>query len=175
MKRLFDTLRRLFGPLTQAQVDAINAVLQPETHRRISAEGLDLIKQFEGLRLKAYLCPAGVATIGYGSTGPHVRMGMTITEGEAEELLVRDVARFEKAVAAAAPKASDNEFAAMTSLAFNIGEAAFARSTLLRRHNAGDKAGAADEFKRWVRAGGKVLPGLVRRRAAEAALYRRGA
>lgn len=179
MKPLFDTIKRIAGRgLTQAEVDEINghlAVAPATTSRRINAEGLDLIKEFEGLRLKAYLCPANVWTIGYGSTGAHVKPGMVITEAEAERLLREDLARFERAVAKACPVATDNQFAAIVSLAFNVGEAAIAKSTLVRKHTAGDYAGAALEFPRWNKAGGKVLAGLTRRRGREQALYRKTA
>ncbi len=144
------------------------------TRRAINKEGLELIKSFEGLRLKSYRCSANVITIGWGSTGPHVKEGMTITKDQAEELLRSDLRRFEDAVAAAAPKATDNQFSAMVSLAFNIGIGALQRSTVLRRHLAGDHAGAADAFLMWNKAGGRVLAGLTRRREAEAALYRKG-
>jgi lysozyme len=143
--------------------------------RRINKAGLDLIKSFEGLALKAYLCPARVWTIGYGSTGAHVKPGMVITEAEAERLLREDLMRFEDAVAKAAPDATDNQFAAMVSLAFNIGEAGLRKSTVLRKHLAGDHLGAASAFAMWNKGGGKVLPGLTRRRAAEAQLYRTAA
>ena len=144
------------------------------TRRAINKEGLELIKSFEGLRLKAYRCSANVLTIGWGSTGPHVKEGMTITKDQAEELLRSDLRRFEDAVAAAAPKATDNQFSAMVSLAFNIGIGALQRSTVLRRHLAGDHAGAADAFLMWNKAAGRVLAGLTRRRESEAALYRKG-
>lgn len=144
------------------------------TRRAINKEGLELVKSFEGLKLTSYLCPAKVWTVGYGSTGSHVKPGMTITREQAEELLRSDLRRFEDAVAAAAPKATDNQFSAMVSLAFNIGIGALQRSTVLRRHLAGDHAGAADAFAMWNKAGGRVLAGLTRRRAAEAALYRKG-
>jgi len=140
--------------------------------RQIGPKALALIKASEGLRLKAYKCPADVVTIGYGSTGPHVKMGMTITEAEAEALLRKDLSRFEAAVNRAAPNATMGQFGAMVSLAFNIGIGAFGRSSVLSRHKAGDFAGAADAFEMWNKAGGRVLPGLVTRRAAEAALYR---
>ena len=134
--------------------------------------GLDLIKSFEGLRLKAYRCPAGVPTIGYGATGPDVRIGMIWTESQAHARLVADVARFEQAVAKALTvPANENQFAAMVSLAFNIGTGGFARSSVLRRHNARVFAGAADAFLLWNKGGGRVLPGLVRRRKAERDLY----
>lgn len=139
--------------------------------RKIGQRGLALIKSFEGLALKAYKCPAGVWTIGYGSTGPHVVPGKAITEKEAEALLLEDLSRFEAAVDAKCPKATQNQFDAMVSLAFNVGSAGFTRSTVARKHNAGDHAGAARAFGMWNKAGGKVLAGLTRRRAAEAALY----
>lgn len=143
-------------------------------HRKINKAGLDLIKQFEGCELKAYYCPAGVLTIGYGSTGEHVKPGMVITEAQAEELLRADLARFESAVDEAAPNATDDQFAAMVALAFNIGVKAFLKSTVLRKHLAGDHMGAAKAFGMWVKARGVTLKGLVRRRAAEAQLYRSG-
>lgn len=139
--------------------------------RKIGAAGLAIIKSFEGLRLSSYLCPAKIWTIGYGSTGPHVKSFMTITAAQAEALLQQDLARFEQAVAEAAPKATGPQFDAMVSLAFNIGITAFQNSTLLRRHRAGDHVAAKAEFARWNKAGDKVLAGLVRRRAAESALY----
>lgn len=183
-KRLFDTIRRLLGrPLTQGDVDAINASMKPDapseperntTPGKIGAEGIALIKRFEGLRLSAYLCPAKVLTIGYGSTGPHVRPGMKIDEPEAERLLRDDLARFERCVAVKCPTALPRQFDAMVSLAFNIGCAGFEKSTVARMHNAGKFAAAADAFAMWNKGGGKVQPGLVKRRAAERALYERG-
>lgn len=141
--------------------------------RRINARGLALVKEFEGLSLKAYFCPANVLTIGYGSTGPHVKPGMVITEAEAETLLRKDLARFEAGVniAIAGVPTSDNELSAMISLSFNIGLAGFQRSTVLKRHNLGNRLGAANAFLMWNKAGGKVLKGLVRRREAERKLY----
>lgn len=143
--------------------------------RQIGGRGLALIKEFEGLELKAYLCPAKVWTIGYGSTGPHVVPGMVITEGQADTLLQQDLDRFEEAVAHAAPVASQNQFDAMVSLAFNIGIGAFLKSSVLREHLAGNSRGAAEAFGLWVNGGGRVLPGLQRRRAREAELYRSAA
>jgi len=164
------------GPVTWAAIaKALGVVSGVPTARRINDAGLKIVKDSEGLRLKAYLCPAKVWTIGYGSTGAHVKPGMVITEARAEELLREDLARFEKAVAEAAPDATDNQFAAMVSLAFNIGEKAFAGSTVLRKHKAADHHGAAEAFKMWNKGGGKVLPGLVKRRAVEAQLYRTAA
>ena len=136
--------------------------------------GIDLIKRFEGLRLDAYKDPAGIWTIGYGHTGPPAALGAWIGSDEAERLLLADLGAAEAAVSRACP-ASGNKFAAMVSLAFNIGGAAFATSSVARLHNAGQYARAAQAFALWnkARVDGKlrVLPGLVRRRAAEAELY----
>lgn len=138
---------------------------------QISKAGLDLIKQFEGLYLKAYRCPAGVPTIGYGHTAG-VAMGQTITQQQADDYLRRDVRQFERAVERLVKvPLTQGQFDALVSFAFNLGEGALAQSTLLRLLNAGDYAGAAAQFDRWNKAGGRVLPGLVRRRAAERALF----
>ena len=138
---------------------------------QISKAGLDLIKQFEGLYLNAYRCPAGVPTIGYGHTAG-VAMGQTITQQQADDYLRRDVRQFERAVSRQVRvPLTQGQFDALVSFAFNLGEGALAQSTLLRLLNAGDYAGAAAQFDRWNKAGGRVLPGLVRRRAAERALF----
>ena len=139
--------------------------------RTINKAGLDLIRNFEGLRLKAYLCPAGVPTIGYGSTGKDIHLGMTWTTEQADERLVRDLASFEMEVSRAVPVSTDNQFSALISLCYNIGIGAFEGSTLRKLHNQADYAGAADQFLRWNRGGGRVLPGLTKRREAERALY----
>lgn len=141
--------------------------------RTINKAGLELIKSFEGCKLKAYICPAGVLTIGYGSTGSHVKPGMVITQDQADELLRSDLRRFEDYVDQHCKPATDNQFAALVSFCFNVGEGNLRTSTLRRMHNAGDYAGAQGQFARWNKGGGKVLAGLVRRRAAEAALYGR--
>lgn len=140
--------------------------------RQIGPRALALIKRSEGLRLKAYKCPANVVTIGYGSTGPHVTMGMVITEAEAETLLREDLQRFEAGVESMGGVMSAGQFGAMVSLAFNIGLGAFGKSSVLRLHKAADYAGAAASFALWNKGGGRILPGLVTRRADEAALYR---
>lgn len=165
------------SPEDEAFVEAIGAVARiyegmGMVERRIGPKGLALIKRSEGLRLKAYRCPAGVPTIGYGSTGPHVKMGMTITEAEAERLLREDLERFEKGVVQMAGMMTPGQFSALVSFAFNVGLGALQKSTLLKKHLAGDYDGAAREFAKWNKAAGKVLPGLVTRRADEAALYR---
>jgi lysozyme len=138
---------------------------------QLSERGLALIKEHEGLRLDAYLCPAKVWTIGYGSTGPHVRAGRRIDAAEAEDLLRADVGRFEEEVGRIAGACTQGQFDALVSFAFNLGLGALMRSTLLKKHKAGDHAGAAAEFARWVNGGRRRLAGLVKRRAAEAALY----
>lgn len=138
---------------------------------KTSQEGIELIKHFEGLRLSTYKCSAGVDTIGYGSTGAHVKPDMTITEDEAEALLVQDLSRFEEGVANLAPKTTQSQFDALVSFAFNLGLGNLKASTLLRLHNQGQYKLAAAQFVRWNRASGKVLSGLTRRREAEAKLY----
>lgn len=137
----------------------------------ISETGLALIRQFEGLRLAAYRCPAGIATIGYGSTAG-VQMGQTITAERAEELLREDVRQFEAAVSRLVKvPLNQGQFDSLTSFAFNLGAKSLEQSTLLRLLNAGDYSGAAAQFDRWVYASGKKLSGLVKRRAAERALF----
>jgi lysozyme len=139
--------------------------------RKINAKGLAIVKRFEGLELTAYRCPAKVLTIGYGSTGSHVKEGMVITEAEAEALLRKDLARFETGVDALCGEATSDQFSAMVSLAFNIGLGAFAGSTVLKRHKLKNHVGAANAFLMWNKAKGQILKGLMRRREAERALY----
>ena len=138
---------------------------------RISAKGLGLIKEFEGCELTAYICPAGVLTIGYGSTGTAVSSGQTITEAQAEALLLKDLVRFEKAVNELIKvPMSQGAYDALVSFTFNCGEGAFADSTLLRELNEGKdpNAVAKAQLPRWTNGG---LAGLVRRRATEVALF----
>jgi lysozyme len=133
--------------------------------------GLDIIRHFEGLRLRAYLCPGNIWTIGYGHTRTAVK-GRIITEAEANELLRSDLSDTEWAIKGLIPHTTlQHEFDALVSLAFNIGWGAFTRSTLLKKFRAGDIAGAAEEFDRWVFANKVRLNGLVARRAAEKALF----
>jgi lysozyme len=145
--------------------------------RHINERGIALVKRFEGLRLEAYRCPAGKLTIGYGSTGSHVKDGMVITEPEAEALLKRDLARFETGVDAilgGVPTTSD-QFSALVSFAFNLGLMALHKSTLMKRHRAGEFALAAEQFRSWnkARVHGQLVPlaGLTARREAERNLY----
>lgn len=141
---------------------------------KTSPKGIALIKSAEGLRLKAYPDPGtgGLPwTIGYGSTSGVTR-NMVITEAQAEQMLAADLVRFERIVERAVRvPVSQGQFDALVSFTYNVGEGNFTKSTLLRKLNAGDAAGAAEQFSRWVHAGGKVLPGLVKRRADERALY----
>ena len=144
---------------------------------KTSHRGLALIKQFEGLRLDAYICPAGHWTIGYGHTAmagpPPVNRGDSITTAQAEAMLIRDMKQYEDAVSSAVKvPLNQGQFDALASLCYNIGIGAFRRSTLVRRLNAGAYADVPAQLMRWTRGGGKELPGLVRRRRAEAALWR---
>lgn len=139
--------------------------------RPVPAAARALVQQAEGLRLAAYRCPAGVWTIGYGHTGD-VREGQRLDARGAEFLLSHDLAQVAaKVEALVRVPLSDNQFAALISFVFNVGEAAFASSTLRRRLNTGDYAAVPTELQRWVYAGGFRLPGLVRRRRAEAQLF----
>lgn len=140
---------------------------------RLSQTGLDLIKEFEGLRLKAYSDIGGVPTIGYGTTGPDIKLGMEITKAEAEDLLRADVAAFERGVSNLVKVAiNQNEFDALVSFSYNVGLNALQTSTLLRLLNANaDRAVVASEFLRWNKVGTQVVEGLTRRRKAEQALF----
>ncbi len=138
--------------------------------------GVDLIKRYEGLELEAYLCPANVLTIGYGHTGDDVEPGMTIDEHQAEDLLRKDLVRFERAVERlVSVPVNPNEFSALVSLTYNIGEGNFSSSSCLRYLNQGNRQEAANRIELWnkARVGGEltVLEGLVRRRASEKALF----
>lgn len=142
---------------------------------KISEKGLNLIKEFEGLRFKAYFCPAGILTIGYGHVIlPQDKLNQTssISEAEADAFLKRDVERFEKAVNRRVKTLlSQGQFDALVSFTFNLGEGNLKKSTLLRLINAREFDLAADEFGQWVYAKGKKLEGLVRRRKAERDLF----
>ena len=142
--------------------------------RALNAAGEALIKSFEGYSLRAYPVPGtGGApwTIGWGHTGPGIGLGTTITPDQAEGYFSSDLLRFCQAVQTMAPVATDNQFAALVSFAYNCGVQNLKGSTLLRLHNTGDYAGAAGQFGLWVHSDGQVLDGLVTRRAAEARLY----
>jgi lysozyme len=139
---------------------------------KYSSTGLDLTKQFEGLELKAYQDSVGVWTIGYGHTGTDVVPGLTISEAQATILLAADVAWAATCVNKSVKSAiNQNQFDALVDFTFNLGCANLGQSTLLRLVNAGDFAGAAAQFLRWNKAGGKVLKGLTKRRQAEMDLF----
>lgn len=142
----------------------------------ISEHGLSLIKKFEGFKVTAYLCPAGIPTIGYGHTGSDVTKSdvgvKTISEKEASDLLRQDVKKAEDAVnRKVLVPISQNQYDALISFTYNLGESNLASSTLLRLLNQGDYEGAQKEFVKWNKAGGKPLLGLTKRREAEAALF----
>lgn len=143
--------------------------------------GTNLIKEFEGCKLKAYKCPAGIWTIGYGHTGPDVKENLVITNYQAGALLVGDLQKFENAIKLLVRvPLSQNQFDALVSFVYNVGPyalynptkpATLQASTLLKKLNAGDYLGAAEEFLRWDKVNGKPLAGLTKRRKAERELF----
>jgi lysozyme len=139
---------------------------------KYSSKGLELTKQFEGLELQSYQDSVGVWTIGYGHTGSDVVPGMTISEQQATILLAADVAWAVTCVnKSVKSQINQNQFDALVDFTFNLGCANLGSSTLLRLINAGDYTGAAAQFLRWNKAGGKVLKGLTKRRQAETDLF----
>ncbi|QQV08243.1 lysozyme [Acinetobacter johnsonii] len=189
MKHIFDFLRKISGgKLTQKQVDAadkliatayddLNDVLGIATDEmHVSPSGVDLICNFEGLRLKAYDDGVGVWTIGFGTTkypnGIRVKKGDTCTLDQAKAYMQNDLKSFEQTVNNTVKvPLNQNQFDALVSLAYNIGTNAFSKSTLVKKLNANDNRAAADQFDVWVNAGGKRMQGLVNRRAKEKALF----
>lgn len=199
-KSIFDIIRRVLGrPFRPAEVDAIDAALDVaqserckhdnafgETlpgQRRVGPEGISLIKRFEGCArrradglVEAYPDPGTGGepwTIGWGATGAEISRGTVWTQAQCDERLEVDLARYAAEVdrAVGTSPTTQNQFDALVSFHYNTG--AIGRATLTRKHIAGDLAGAAREFDRWCYAGGRVMKGLARRRAAEAALYRK--
>lgn len=189
MKQIFDFLRKISGgKLTQKQVKAADKLIATAyddiagglgiaiDEMSISQNGINLLSSFEGCELTAYLCPANVWTIGFGTTvypsGMKVKKSDTCTLEQAKQLKAQDLKRFEKTVNNLV-KASltQNQFDALVSLVYNIGPSAFEKSTLLKKLNAGDYQGAADQFIVWNKSGGKVLQGLVDRRTKERKLF----
>ena len=196
-KPIFDLVRTIAGRgLTQAEVDALDRLLDQQNasgtetgeiapgRREIGTDGIELIKRFEGFgRLRpdglveAYPDPGTGGepwTIGWGSTGPGIGPDTVWTREEADLRFARDLERYAADVAASLGDAptTQQQFDALVSFHYNTG--AIARATLTRLHRARDYVGAARQFARWNRAGGRVLQGLVRRRRAEASLYRSG-
>lgn len=134
-------------------------------------KGIPIIKQYEGLKLEAYLCPAGIPTIGYGHTRG-VKLGQKISAAQAEVFLDHDYEEAEDAVKRLITvPLTDNQLGALTSFVFNLGEGKLLGSTLRRKLNSGDYKGAAAEFDKWVYSGGKKLNGLIARRTAERKLF----
>ena len=190
MKQIFDFLRKISGgTLTQKQVDAANQVIATATdasvadmlgiaidQMTVSPFGVDLICSFEGKRLTAYDDGVGGWTIGFGTTaypnGIKVKNGDTCTEEQAKSYMGHDLKKFEAAVnKAVTEQLTQNQFDALVSLAYNIGAGAFSQSTLVKKLNANDIRGAADQFDVWVNAGGKRMQGLVNRRSKEKQLF----
>lgn len=201
-KPIFDWFRNKLGRgVTQAEVSELDALLDgyeaawnalgedglskvPATADKWTEYAVPLVQSFEGFaralpggKVQAYPDPGSGGhpwTIGWGSTGPGIDPGTIWTRAQAEERFRADLSRFGNGVEDAVGMAptTDRQMAAMVSLAYNIGLGNFKGSTLLKKHKAGDYAGAAAEFARWNRASGAVMPGLTRRRAAEAALFR---
>lgn len=190
-KLVFDRVRAMLGRgFTATEVKlldaAIDAVVRAEPVASAVSGGLtpsqnaiDLMHEFEGCRLTAYPDPGSRDgkpwTIGYGSTGPGIGKGVVWTQKQADDRFASDLAKFSEKVRAlldgSGVPTTQSQFDAMVSLAYNIGVGAFGGSTVLRKHRAGDYAGAQAAFAMWNKNDGKVMAGLTRRRAAEAALY----
>lgn len=191
MKQIFDFLRKISGgKLTQKQVEAADKLIATAYDdvagmlgiatdvMSTSQNGINLISSFEGCELKAYLCPTKVWTIGFGTTvypnGVKVKKGDSCTLEQAKQFKAHDLKRFEKTVNDLVKvPLTQNQFDALVSLAYNIGTGAFEKSTLLKKLNTGDYQGAADQFTVWNKGGGKVLQGLVNRRAKEKEVFLR--
>lgn len=165
-------------------LDALGVPRDEQSARAVSPEGIAMMHKWEGLgkkrpdgKVEAYPDPGSRDgtpwTIGYGSTGPDIKKGTVWTVKQAEERFARDLAKFAKGVTDAIGNAptTQGQYDAMVSLAYNIGLGAFLGSTLLRRHMAGRFDEAAKEFGRWVYNDGKVMQGLVNRRADERERY----
>jgi len=158
----------------------------------ISAETLTLIKHHEGVRMRPYLCPARLWTVGVGHVLYPEQAKLPVsdrlqfalkdedrrvwTAAEVDDLLSKDLARFERGVARYCPSAVGHQgrFDSLVSFSFNVGLGNLQRSGLRMKHNRGDYEGAAEEFMKWTKGGGRVLPGLVKRRLDEQRLYLRG-
>ncbi len=179
LTNLFSNFRKLAGgSLSQVQVDQINHLVAgfQQKVKTVSTAGINLICSFEGLRLNAYDDGVGVWTIGFGTTiypnGIRVKRGDTCTEAQAKAYMAHDLKKFELAVNSSVTMSiNQNQFDALVSLAYNIGTNAFKNSTLVKKLNANDIRGAAAQFSVWNKAGGKVMQGLVNRRAVERKLF----
>ena len=137
----------------------------------IGQKGIDLIKHFEGCELNAYKCPAGVWTIGYGHI-KGVSEGMSITQEQADQMLLDELKEYENYInELVTVNLSQNQFDALVSWVYNLGPANLSASTMLKVLNSGEYEDVPAQMKRWNKAGGKVLEGLIRRREAEACLF----
>jgi lysozyme len=185
---VFDAIRRLLGRgLRQREVEAIDAALDQAAApassppAAISAAGIALIKRFEGCArripgglVEAYPDPGTGGepwTIGWGATGPDIGPGTVWTQAQCDARLASDLVAYSGEVSQAVGESRTSQAQLDALISFHYNTGAIARATLTRKHIAGDYAGAAAEFARWKHAGGRVMAGLVRRRAAEAALY----
>lgn len=139
-----------------------------------AALAVPLVQHYEGTVFSTYRDPVGIITACTGHTGPELKMGQTYTRQQCEEMLYKDLAKHADALSCVRTPLTDGQRAAFLSFAFNVGDDAFCRSTLVRKANAGDINGACAELSRWTYASGKQLPGLVRRRAAERQLCEQG-
>lgn len=142
---------------------------------RTSSEGIALLHHFESCRLVAYPDPGSKDgrpwTIGWGHTGPEVKKGLVWTQAQADAAFVRDLEATESLVSQMAPNASQAEFDAMVSFAYNLGATALRNSTLMKLYKAGDKRGAAEQFLRWNKNDGVIMYGLTKRRTAERSMF----
>lgn len=175
MNKLIEVISGLLALFFRPQkAEQVTPEPQKASPTGMSADGLAILRYFESCRLEAYWDADGkVWTIGWGDTGPDVVEGLRITQAEADERLRRRLAReFVPGVLNVLTRpANQAQLDAMVDLAYNIGVEAFQGSTLVRLFNAGDQAGAAEQFPRWNKSGGKVLLGLRRRRAADRARF----
>ena len=179
LTNLFSNFRKLAGgSLSQLQVDQINHLVAgfQQKVKTVSTAGINLICSFEGLRLNAYDDGVGVWTIGFGTTiypnGIKVKRGDTCTTEQAKAYMAHDLKKFESTVnSAVTVPINQNQFDASVSLTYNIGTGAFKKSTLLKKLNESDYKGAAAQFNVWNKGGGKVVQGLVSRRAVERKLF----
>ena len=166
------------SPARQASVLAFPSASEARVgFRRCNEAGLAIVRRSEGLYLRPYVCPAGFWTIGWGATRgldgrPVTAQTPIITQDQADQLLHRDLADSERAVARLLPvPLTDNQYSALVDFTFNLGSGALQRSTLRQLILRAEHASVPAELTKWVRGGGRVLPGLVARRRAEGALY----
>ena len=179
LTNIFSNFRKLAGgSLSQMQVDQINHLVAgfQQKAKTVSNSGMVLICGFEGLKLKAYDDGVGVWTIGFGTTvypnGIKVKKGDTCSEAQAKAYMAHDLKKFESAVnSAVTVQINQSQFDALVSLAYNIGVGAFEKSTLLKKFNLCDYIAASAQFNVWNKGGGKVMQGLVNRRAVERKLF----